>query len=97
MRSRYSAYAVGESRYIIATTHLDNPDYREPDKAWREEIDLFCRETEFLELEILAATEGEAEATVTFKAKLSSGEMIEKSRFLKEEGRWFYESGMSVS
>jgi len=73
MRSRYSAYAAGESRYIIATTHPDNPDYREADKAWREEIDLFCQHTVFLGLEIMAFVEGETEATVTFKAKLSSG------------------------
>ena len=93
MKSRYSAYAAGESRYIIATTHPDNPDYREDQKAWREEIDLFCRHTAFLGLEIMASVEVGREATVTFTAKLSTGEMLEKSRFLKEEGRWLYLDG----
>jgi len=94
MKSRYSAYAAGESRYIIATTHPDNPDYKEEQKAWREEIDLFCRHTAFLGLEILASMEAEREATVTFIAKLSTGELREKSRFLKEEGRWLYLDGV---
>ncbi len=94
MKSRYSAYTAGESRYIIATTHPDNPDYKEEQKAWREEIDLFCRHTVFLGLEILASMEAEREATVTFIAKLSTGELREKSRFLKEEGRWLYLDGV---
>ena len=93
MKSRYSAYAVGDSRYILHTTHPDNPDYREEQKVWREEIDLFCRHTAFLGLEIMASVEVGREATVTFTAKLSTGEMLEKSRFLKEEGRWLYLDG----
>ena len=93
MKSRYSAYAVGESRYIIATTHPDNPEYRADQKGWREEIDLFCRHTDFLGLEIMAFTDGGYEATVTFRAILSSGEMLERSRFLKEGARWLYLDG----
>lgn len=38
--------------------------------------------------------DGEEEAFVSFKAKLSSGDMVEKSRFLKLENRWLYESGV---
>lgn len=38
-------------------------------------------------------TESETEAFVTFEAKLSEGILREKSRFLKVEGKWFYESG----
>ena len=93
MRSRYSAYAVGDSRYIIKTTHPNNPDYSTDTKSWRESIDLFCSSTEFLGLEIMEFINGEEEAFVTFRAKLSSGEMIEKSRFLKVENQWLYESG----
>lgn len=93
MKSRYSAYAVGESAYIIKTTHENNVQYMEDTKAWGESIDLFCKETEFQGLEILEFTDGEEEAFVTFKAKLSSGEMLEKSRFLKVDGMWLYENG----
>ncbi|HHS92166.1 MAG TPA: zinc chelation protein SecC [Campylobacterales bacterium] len=93
MKSRYTAYAVGNSAYIVNTTHENNVQYMEDSKAWKESIDIFCKETDFLGLEILAFIEGEEEAFVTFKALLSTGEMLEKSRFLKVEGRWLYENG----
>jgi len=93
MKSRYSAYALGESRYIIKTTHENNVQYMSDIKAWQESIDEFCREMEFLGLDILEFIEGDEEAFVTFKALLSSGEMVEKSRFLKVEGMWLYENG----
>lgn len=93
MKSRYSAYAIGDSDYIIKTTHPDNPDYTEDTKAWKAPIDLFSQQTQFQELEILEWTDGEEEAFVTFKASLSSGVLIEKSRFLKVDGRWLYRSG----
>lgn len=93
MKSRYSAYAVGESVYIIKTTHPDNPDYTEDTKAWKGSIDLFCQQTLFQNLEILEWIDGEEEAFVTFKASLSTGVLIEKSRFLKVDGRWLYRSG----
>ena len=90
MKSRYSAYAVGDSAYIIKTTHPNNSDYTDDIKNWRESIELFCKDTEFLGLEIMEFIDGDDEAFVTFKAKLSSGDMIEKSWFLKVEGRWVY-------
>ena len=93
MKSRYSAYAVGNSSYIIKTTHTNNSDFTDNIKAWKESIESFCQVTEFLGLEILEFVDGTKEAFVTFKAKLSSGDMIERSRFLKEGGEWLYESG----
>jgi len=94
MKSRYVAYAVGDSAYIVKTTHENNVDHSEEVKAWRESIETFCKETEFLGLEILEFVDREEEAFVTFKATLSSGEMVEKSRFLKVNGSWLYESGI---
>ncbi|CAA6814441.1 MAG: Unknown protein [uncultured Sulfurovum sp.] len=93
MKSRYVAYAVGNSSYIVKTTHQNNEQYMTDTKAWKESIDVFCKETEFLGLEILEFIDGDEEAFVTFKALLSSGEMIEKSRFLKVNGFWLYENG----
>ena len=96
MRSRYSAYAVGESGYIVKTTHPNNPDYSEDVATWRESIQQFTENTEFLGLEIVEFIEGEEESFVTFKAQLSSGEMVEKSRFLKVEGCWLYVDGIDI-
>ena len=97
MKSRYSAYAVGDSRYIIRTTHPDNSDYTDDTQAWRESIDHFCKETEFEGLKILDWVDDEEEAFVTFRALLSGGKMIEKSRFLKEKERWLYIDGEILS
>ena len=94
MKSRYSAYAVGNATYIVNTTHKNNSDHIEDIKAWKESIKIFCKNTEFLDLEILDFVEGEEEAFVTFRASLSSGDMTEKSRFLKVDNRWLYENGI---
>jgi len=93
MKSRYSAYASNQASYIIKTTHPNNSDYTTETHAWKESIEAFSKATDFLALEILEFIEGEEEAYVHFKAKLSSGEMIEKSRFLKINNAWLYESG----
>jgi len=93
MVTRYSAYAAGDASYIMRTTHSSNVDFKEDRKAWAKEIERFCDSTEFLGLEVLDFIEGKDEAFVEFKAKLSDGVLHEKSRFLRENGRWLYHSG----
>jgi len=93
MKSRYCAYAVGDSSYIIKTTHPDNPDYTTNIKSWEDSILSFSKQTIFLSLEIINFIDGEEEAFVTFNARLSSGNLKEKSRFLKFHGRWLYIEG----
>jgi SEC-C motif-containing protein len=93
MKSRYSAYAVGDARYIVATTHPLCPEFDEDTARWKEEILAFSRHTRFEKLEIVAYDSGEEEAFVHFKAHLSSGVLEEKSRFVKENGRWYYREG----
>ena len=94
MKSRYAAFAVDDARYIVKTTHENNPDFTTDVQIWKEGIKSFTTNTEFLGLEILEFIDGEKEAYVTFKASLSSGDMTEKSRFLKVDGLWLYESGI---
>jgi len=96
MKSRYSAYAVGDSSYIIKTTHPDNSDYTSNIKNWKESILSFSKQTSFLSLEIIDFIDGEEEAFVTFNARLSSGDLKEKSRFLKLYGRWLYADGVFI-
>jgi len=93
MKSRYSAYATGNADYIIKTTHPDNNDYTEDRKNWKTSILEFSKHTDFLGLKIIEFIDGETEAYVTFTALLSSGELKEKSRFLKEEDQWLYVNG----
>lgn len=93
MRSRYSAFALGLADYIMATTHPNNPDYTEDKEHWRESILSFSNTTRFLGLKIIEFIDGDVEAFVTFEATLDGGILKEKSRFLKIEGKWLYESG----
>ena len=97
MKSRYSAYAVSNSNYIINTTHQNNPDYTTNTTSWSEDIELFCKHTKFEKLEILDFIDDENESFVTFKATLIQDKkdvsFIEKSRFLKVDGKWFYVDG----
>lgn len=95
MRSRYSAYAKTLPAYIIATTHPDNPHYKKDHNNWLKELNHFCLNTEFRDLEIAEFIDGPAEAFVTFTAFLDQHQVditfTEKSRFLKEpQGQWLY-------
>lgn len=97
MRSRYSAFALGLADYIMATTHPNNSDYTEEKNGWRNSILNFSQTTRFLGLKISEFIDGESEAFVTFEAILDGGSLCEKSRFLKVEGKWLYESGDFIS
>lgn len=93
MRSRYSAYALHLAGYIMETTHPDNPEYTNDGEKWEEDIADFCRNTRFMRLKIIEFIDGEHEAYVTFEAIFATASLLEKSRFLKKEGKWLYESG----
>lgn len=87
MRSRYSAFAVGDPAYLLATWH---PSTRPPSL----ELDAGTR---WLGLDVLATDGGgllAEEGTVEFVAhRLAGGERGEQrevSRFVREDGAWRY-------
>ena len=93
MRSRYSAFAAGDSAYLLETWH---PRTRpasldlDPDLRWTG-------------LEVLATTGGAmlaTEGTVEFRASYvrggRRGSQHEDSRFVREGGRWYYLDGVSL-
>jgi SEC-C motif-containing protein len=92
MRSRYSAFALGNAEYIMATTHPDNPDHTQDTQMWKKDILEFCYNTVFTGLSIMEFCDGENEAFVIFKASLGDTQFVEKSRFLKVGVKWLYES-----
>ncbi len=95
MRSRYTAYVVGNIDYVVATHH----------EATRDQIDVaastaWSKETSWQGLEILTTEAGGADdeaGIVEFIARgITRGTPFaqrERSRFLKLAGRWYYESG----
>ncbi|MEA3316286.1 MAG: YchJ family metal-binding protein [Campylobacterota bacterium] len=95
MRSRYCAFYLNLPKYIIKTTHPNNPDFSTDIKQWTKDIVEFSTSCEFLSLEILESNSySPTEATVTFKANiLSNGEdisFVEKSQFYKLNNIWLY-------
>lgn len=80
MRSRYSAYAVGDSGYLLRTWHpATRPRGVEVTGGW-------------LRLEVLSARGGllDAEGEVHFRAHHTGGVLVERSRFVRDSGRWSY-------
>ena len=91
MRSRYSAFALRRSQYLLATWH---PSTRPPTL----QLDPQVRWTR---LEILGTTGGsmlEQRGTVEFRASYrlgqQDGEQHENSRFLRVDSRWLYLSAV---
>ena len=101
MRSRYSAYATGNVRYLVQTTHKNNPLFKKKPAIFEADIRNFCLQTSFDGLQILEFIDGEAVAFVTFFARIHQGakdcSFTEKSRFLKVSNLWLYESGVNQS
>jgi len=97
MKSRYSAYAVGNSKYIMNTTHVLNSEYSQDKKTWEENIQNFMKDSTFNSLEILEFLDGLPEAYVTFKANIDingvDSTFTEKSKFIKENEKWLYVNG----
>lgn len=90
MRSRYSAFVVLDSDYLLRTWHPDTRPVAldlDPDIEWRR-------------LDILATRRGgplDADGTVEFAAHYRSdgerGVQRENSRFQRIERRWYYLDG----
>jgi SEC-C motif-containing protein len=87
MRSRYSAFVLKRSDYLIVTWH---PSTRPSS------LDISDDDTPWQRLAILVTERGTAsdsEGVVEFAAYYRGGQLHERSRFVKEDGRWFYVDG----
>jgi len=89
MRSRYSAFVLGRADYLLATWHPSTrPAALEPDPPG----------LRWLGLEVRRHAVQDAEhATVAFVARHKLGgratRLQETSRFVREDGRWYYLDG----
>jgi len=95
MRSRFTAYAMGRADYLAATTAAE-----EREKLDVKELEQYCRAVRCISLKVLSTQAGgpeDAAGEVVFHAKLliNGKRMLhwERSRFVREEGRWTYLDG----
>ena len=89
MRSRYSAYVLGLTDYLLATWHpTTRPAALTPDEAGLKWLGLDVRR---------CAMQDADHGTVEFVARSKLGgrahRLHETSRFVREGGRWFYLDG----
>lgn len=98
MRSRYAAYALGNSDYIIETTDPGSPLWNDDRQLWASEISEFSRSCEFLGVDVSEETTDGDHAFVTFRARLTRGKRDasfgERSQFVRRDGRWLYHDGI---
>ena len=90
MRSRFAAFAVGDTDHLRRTWHPDTRPARlelDPEQRWTR-------------LEVLDRTGGgpfDSEGTVRFRAHYRlhgrAGSLTEHSRFARIDGEWFYVDG----
>jgi SEC-C motif-containing protein len=95
MRSRYTAFCLGNVDYLVATQH--------PSQRHRRDSAILShtiRTTTWQGLTILAIKQGkprDKRGTVEFVARFRNGEgdsqLHERSRFVQENGQWFYVDG----
>ena len=91
MRSRYSAFAVGDTAYLLATWHhTTRPTSLEldPDQRWYRLDVLANREGGPFD------TSGVVEFEAFYRAPAGAGSQHEASRFSREDGLWFYVDGV---
>ena len=100
MRSRWSAFAVGRGDYLFDTLAAAHPDRAEPRDAAVRDLSRARERQRFLRLTVLYASEGDDEGEVLFVAKIfekgRDRSFAELSRFVREDGRWRYASGVHV-
>ena len=93
MRSRYSAYVLCNEQYLLATWHPDTRPGSIP----------FSKNQKWLGLNVIdASNTGAASAEVEFiaRSRVSNAAALrhhERSRFVREGGRWFYVDGDMIA
>ena len=99
MRSRYAAFARGQADYLVKTLH---PSKRAPHE--RRDLERSLKHQRWTRLEVLATEGGsmfELSGTVTFAAHYDArgqaGVLRERSRFVREDGVWYYVDGDASS
>lgn len=89
MRSRYSAFVLGERDYLLATWHTSTrPAALEPNPPGLKWLGLEVRRTARIDDEH-ASVEFVARSKLAGRAQ----RLHETSRFVREGGRWFYVEG----
>ena len=89
MRSRYSAYVMGEVNYLKSTWHPDSC----PESLQLDDVRWLGLKVKHVTGGKADDTEGMVEFVARYKVNGRGFRLHEVSRFLKKDGRWFYLDG----
>ncbi len=88
MRSRYTAFVVGDASYLLATWHPGTrPERLDLDDALR------WRGLEIVAASLPSPRRGVVEFRARWRERGVAGELHERSRFVEQSGRWWYLDG----
>jgi SEC-C motif-containing protein len=83
MRSRYTAYATGKVKYLLDSWHASTrPQSVDIDPAMQ-----------WIRLSIVDSDIDHVEFVATYRIQGRAHKLHEKSRFVFEDGKWFYVGG----
>jgi SEC-C motif-containing protein len=90
MRSRYTAFVVGDARYLAETWHPGT-------RPRRLDLDPSLRWAGLEVTEVVGGTESDTRGVVGFRAGWRDGRetgiLAERSRFVRQSDRWWYLDG----
>ena len=90
MRARYAAYTLGETDYLRRTWHADT---RPTTLDLTESPPLRWLGLKVIHHETLSADRARVEFVARFKQGSRASRLHEISRFVREDGRWYYVDG----
>ncbi len=93
MRSRYTAYVLGNEAYVLSTWHAST---RPASLSLAEQPAARWIGLKLLRHEQQNETHAIVEFIARYKVNGRAYKMQETSRFVKEDGRWFYVDGDTV-
>ena len=92
MRSRFSAFAVGDSAYLLRTWH---PSTRPREIELDDDVRWYRLDIDATEAGNPFDSEGIVAFTAWYRSPDGPGALEERSRFLREDGQWFYLDGVA--
>ncbi|WP_257266769.1 YchJ family protein [Endozoicomonas sp. ONNA2] len=94
MRSRYTAYTLGNIPYLVATTHPGQQETIKQQKIYQQSTGTLWQRLEVVDTEAGKAADqsGMVEFKAWFKESALSPEKVhhERSSFTKQKGRWYF-------
>ena len=91
MRSRYSAYVLADSEYLLRSWHVDTRpqslDVNSAELSWTNLVVCLTRAGQS------GDNKGEVEFIASYEQQGQSGQVHENSRFIYDNEQWFYVDG----